>query len=232
LNGPSLSDFGHPALEKAYTLNDGWAGDVVSSDELLPLAPGALNLYLSNMTLHSVNDLPGTLAQIRTSLAPDGLFMAALPGGETLRELRDVLLSAEIETRGGASPRVYPFIGRQEAGALLQRAGFALPVVDSETVTITYENFSGLLADIRGMGERNALSGRNRNYPGKAFFRRAADLYRRKYSERDGRLGASVEIIYLTGWAPHESQQKPLRPGSAGNRLSDALGAREERTSA
>jgi SAM-dependent methyltransferase len=191
--------------------------------EALGLEAGSLDLITSVLNLHSTNDLPGALAQMKAALKPDGLFMAAMFGGETLHELRTSLMHAEIALKGGASPRVFPFADKQQMGGLLQRAGFALPVVDSDIITVTYENMFKLMHDLRGMGESNIIAARSRINPGKAFFMQAAEYYRENFSDTDGRIEASFEIIYLLGWAPHESQQQPLRPGSAQNRLADAL---------
>jgi SAM-dependent methyltransferase len=175
------------------------------------------------LALHLVNDLPGTLIQIRRALKPDGLLLAAIPGAGTLSELRDVLLSAEAEMTGGASPRVIPFVDVRDAGALLQRAGFALPVVDTETYTVRYDSLFSLLQDVRAMGMANPLTGRSRVPLTRSFFVRAAELYAERYSDPDGRVRATFSIIYASGWAPHESQQKPLKPGSAKMRLADVL---------
>lgn len=203
---------------------------VLADEEFLPFAAGSLDLVLCNMNLHAVNDLPGALIQIRRSLKPDGLFLAALFGGETLHELRACLMEAEMELRGGISPRIAPFADKQQAGALLQRAGYALPVVDSEILTVTYPNLLALMRDLRGMGEGNALEHRDKTFAGKRLFIRAEELYRERYSEPDGRLLASFEILFLIGWAPHESQQKPLRPGSAEHSLAEALNTEERKT--
>jgi SAM-dependent methyltransferase len=196
-------------------------------DDLLPFAPESFDLAVSNLSLHWVNDLPGCLLQIRRALKPDGLFLAAMLGGATLQELRDVLMEAELAVHGGAGPRVSPFVDLRDAGGLLERAGFALPVADSDKLTVTYADLSALLRDLRGMGEANALLAR----PGKPLTRAAlaqADgLYRRRHADREGRLMATFQVIYLTGWAPHEGQQNALRPGSAKSRLADALGAQE-----
>ena len=189
----------------------------------VPLEPASTNLVLSPLALHLVNDLPGTLIQIRRALKPDGLLLAAIPGAGTLSELRDVLLSAEAEMTGGASPRVIPFVDVRDAGALLQRAGFALPVVDTETYTVRYDSLFSLLQDVRAMGMANPLTGRSRIPLARSFFVRAAELYAERYSDPDGRVRATFSIIYASGWAPHESQQKPLKPGSAKMRLADVL---------
>ncbi|HEX2147765.1 MAG TPA: methyltransferase domain-containing protein [Pseudorhizobium sp.] len=189
----------------------------------VPLAPASVNLVLSPLSLHIVNDTPGTLARIRRALKPDGLLLAAIPGVGTLAELRDVLLAAEVEISGGASPRVIPFADVRDVGALLQRAGFALPVVDVETYTVRYDSLFPLMRDIRAMGMANPLAGRSRTPVSRAFFMRAAELYAERYSDPDGRIRATFSIIYASGWAPHESQQQPLKPGSAKMRLADAL---------
>ncbi|MCB1651025.1 MAG: methyltransferase domain-containing protein [Alphaproteobacteria bacterium] len=198
--------------------------DFICEEEALALAPQSCDLILSNLNLHAVNDLPGALVQIRRALKPDGLFLAALPGGETLYELRDCLMRAELALKGGVSPRVLPFADKQQMGGLLQRAGFALPVVDSDIVRVSYEHMFKLMADLRGMGESNIASARSRLNPGRDFFAGAAQMYAETYGEGGGRITASFEIIFLIGWAPHESQQKPLKPGSAQMRLADALG--------
>ncbi len=200
---------------------------ILADEEFFPFAQGSLDLVLSNMTLHAVNDLPGALIQIKRSLKPDGLFLAAMFGGETLHELRTCLMEAEMELRGGISPRVSPFADKQQAGALLQRAGYALPVVDSEILTVTYPNLLALMRDLRGMGEGNALAHRDKSFTGKRLLLRAEELYHKRYGEADGRLRASFEILFLIGWAPHESQQKPLRPGSAEQSLAEALNTEE-----
>jgi SAM-dependent methyltransferase len=189
----------------------------------VPLEPASTNLILSPMVLHLVNDLPGTLVRIRRSLKPDGLLLAAIPGAGTLSELRDVLLAAEAELTGGASPRVIPFLDVRDAGALLQRAGFALPVVDAENYTVRYDSLFPLMRDLRAMGMGNPLVGRSRLPMNRRFFVRAAELYAERYSDPDGRIRATFSIIYASGWAPHESQQQPLKPGSAKVRLADAL---------
>ncbi|KQO83292.1 methyltransferase domain-containing protein [Rhizobium sp. Leaf262] len=191
--------------------------------EQLPLEPASANLIVSPLTLHLTNDTPGTLIQIRRALKPDGLFLAAIPGSGTLQELRDVLLTAEAELNGGASPRVIPFADVRDVGALLQRAGFALPVTDAETYTVRYDSILPLMRDLRAMGMANPLVGRSRRPLNRRFLTRAAEIYADKYSDPDGRIRATFSIIYVSGWAPHENQQKPLKPGSAKIRLADAL---------
>jgi SAM-dependent methyltransferase len=196
-------------------------------EEALPFAPEVFNLVASPLVLHNTNDLPGALLQIRQCLKPDGLFLAAMLGGETLHELRGVMMEAETNRRGGISPRIAPFADKPQAGALLQRAGFNLPVIDSEIVTVTYDNAFSLMHDLRLMGEGNAIIRRDKTFAGRALFMEAADLYQNRFAEPDGRIRASFEIIFMIGWAPHDSQQKPLRPGTAQHRLADALGSHE-----
>lgn len=197
------------------------------SEEFLPFAPESLDLVLSPLTLHTVNDLPGALLQIRQTLKADGLFLAAMLGGETLHELRNVMMDAEMNLRGGISPRIAPFADKPQAGALLQRAGFNLPVIDSEIITVTYDNAFRLMQDVRFMGEGNAILKRDTQFAGRDLFTEAARLYHERFSGPDGRINATFEIIFMIGWAPHESQQKPLRPGSATARLADVLGSTE-----
>lgn len=191
--------------------------------EFLPFGNGRLDAVFSILELHAVGDLPGALLQIRKCLKPDGLFLAAMFGGETLHQLRDSLMQAEIELKGGVSPRIFPFADKPQMGALLQRAGFALPVVDSEILTVSYENIFSLMHDLRLMGESNAVTARSRINPGREFFLRAAEHYAKNFSEPDGRIKAGFEIVFMIGWAPHDSQQKPLKPGSAVKRLGEAL---------
>lgn len=206
------------------------ASEIIAEEEYLPFANDSFDLVFSPLTLHSVNDLPGALIQINRVLRPDGLFLGAMLGGETLYQLRQAMMQAEINIAGGASPHVAPFADKQQTGALLQRAGFALPVVDSEILTVTYEDAFRLMHDLRGMGEASSLRDRRRKPYGKALFMETARLYHERFAEPDGRLVASFEVIFMIGWAPHTSQQKPLRPGSARQRLSDALGAEEIKT--
>ena len=196
---------------------------VVADEELPPFAAGCLDLVTSSLALHWTNDLPGVLAQLRRSLKPDGLLIAALFAGDTLRELREVLIEAELDERGGASPRVSPFVDTAEASALLQRAGFALPVVDIDTLTLTYRDAFALMRDLRAMGEANALRARDRGFARRGLFLGAADRYARRYGQSDGRVRATFQIAFLTGWAPAPGQQRALPPGSAAARLADAL---------
>ena len=201
---------------------------LAAEPDALPFSEGKFDLIVSNMSLHWVNDLPGALIQIRRALKPDGLFLASLAGGGTLGEMRGALLEAETEMAGGASPRVSPFVDLRDAGALLQRAGFALPVADGDLIPVRYENALKLMADLRGMGEANALAAMPRHFTRRAVILRAAEIYRERHEGPDGRVPASFQIVYLTGWAPDPSQQKPLKPGGAAARLADALGTTEE----
>ncbi len=198
-------------------------GDIISDNEILPFQENSADLIVSVLDLHTINDLPGTLMQIRKILKPDGLFIACMLGGETLYELRESLMQTDIEMSSGASPRVAPFADTQTAGALLQRAGFALPVVDSEIIRVSYQTMFNLMADLRGMGESNALTARKKTFTSPVFFARAAEYYQNHFNEEDHRVTASFEIIFMIGWAPHESQQKPLRRGSAEHSLTEFL---------
>jgi SAM-dependent methyltransferase len=208
------------------TLNDTFLR-VVSDDEALPFADASLDLVVSVLNLQFVNDLPGTLIQIRRALRPDGLFMAAMVGGDSLNELRTAFADAESEVEGGLSPHVAPFADVRDLGALLQRAGFALPVVDSERLIVRYASVRALMHDLRRMGATNMMHERRRRPLKRATLQRLEAIYADRFADADGRLRASFEIIWLSGWAPHESQQKPLRPGSAARRLADALGTQE-----
>jgi SAM-dependent methyltransferase len=194
-----------------------------ADEERLPLAEGQLDLIVSNLALHWVNDLVGALIQIRRALKPDGLFLASLFGGRTLTELRQSLMSAEIELRGGAGPRVSPFVDAADGAALLQRAGFALPVVDTDTVRVLYDTPLKLLKDLRAMGETSALVDRPREPLTREVLARAFEIYHQRHAAPDGRIVASFEIITLTGWSPHPDQPKALKPGSAKMSLADAL---------
>lgn len=201
---------------------------VAADEEFLPLRDGSLDAVVSNLSLHWVNDLPGTLVQIRRALKPDGLLLAAMLGGETLYELRQCLTQAEVAVEGGLSPRVSPFTDSRDLGALLQRAGFALPVVDSDLITVRYENPMRLLDDLRGMGESNAVAERRKGFTRRTTLLTALERYVAEFRDSDdGRLPATFHVLYMHAWAPHDSQQKPLRPGSAANRLADALKAEE-----
>ena len=203
---------------------------LVADEETLPLAAGSLDLVVSNLSLHWVNDLPGALLQIRQALKPDGLFVATLLGGDTLQELRSVIFDAELAVAGGVSPRLSPLTDVRDAGALLQRAGFALPVADADRFTVTYANAFGLFADLRGMGEAAANRDRNPRTPSRLLWPEVARLYAERFAEPDGRIPATFQVITVTGWAPHPAQQKALRPGSARQGLAEALGTEERPT--
>ncbi|MDE2264462.1 MAG: methyltransferase domain-containing protein [Alphaproteobacteria bacterium] len=196
--------------------------------ERLDAGDGGYDLAVSVLSLHGMNDLPGALVQIRRALKPDGLFVAALFGGATLTELRDAFAAGELETLGGISPRVAPFADVRELGALLQRTGFALPVADVERTTVLYRDFGTLVRDLRLLGEGNALAERRRTLSRRTLHAALAH-YAAKHAEPDGRLRATFDIVYLTGWVPHESQQQPLRPGSAKARMAEALGTIEHK---
>lgn len=200
---------------------------VVADEEALPFADASLDLVVSALALQSVNDLPGTLVQVRRALKPDGYFLAALLGGDSLTELRQSFAAAEADLEGGVSPRVAPFIDARDAGALLQRAGFALPVTDVDRVTVRYASALGLMADLRRMGATNPLVERRRTPLRRATLMRMAETYAARFSDADGRVRASFDIVWLSGWAPHPSQPQPLKPGSAQVRLADALGTHE-----
>jgi NADH dehydrogenase [ubiquinone] 1 alpha subcomplex assembly factor 5 len=201
---------------------------VLADEEALPFRDGSLGLVVAPLTLQWTNDVPGVLAQVRRALKPDGLLLGAMLGGRTLTELRESLLAAEAECEGGASPRVAPFVDVRDAGALLQRAGFALPVADSDTLDATYATPLDLMAELRGMGATNALVARRRVPLRRSTLMRAVEIYIERFSDGNGRIRATFEIVWLTGWAPHASQQKPLAPGSARTRLADALGVPEQ----
>ena len=200
---------------------------VVADEEALPFAEGAFDLVVANLGLHWINDLPGALIQMRRCLRPDGLLLASMLGGRTLEELRACLLAAEAEVADGASPRVSPFADARDAGRLLQRAGFALPVVDADLLDASYPDALALMRDLRGMGESNAAIDRRRSFTRREVLLRAAAIYAERFGGPDGRVKASFEILTLTAWAPAPSQPRPLRPGSAAARLADALGTVE-----
>ena len=204
-----------------------YAADVVTDEEALPFGEASFDLVVSALALQFVNDLPGTLVQIRRTLKPDGLFAAALMGGETLTELRASFAAAESEMEGGLSPRVAPFADLRDLGALLQRAGFALPVTDVERLVVRYDSAFALMHDLRRMGASNVLIDRRRTPLRRATLIRMAEIYGERFADEDGRVRATFDIVWLSGWAPHPSQQQPLRPGSAQARLADALGVRE-----
>lgn len=199
----------------------------VADDELLSLTPGAHDLVVHAMALHWANDPLGQLVQCRRAVRPDGLLIAVLPGGRTLHELRSALAEAEAQVTGGLSPRVLPMGEIRDLGGLMQRAGFALPVADNLAQRVEYGSFPALLADLRASGETNALASRLRRFSRREVLARAGAIYADSFSTPDGRLTATAELVFLTGWAPHDSQQQPLRPGSARTRLADALGVPE-----
>lgn len=200
---------------------------IIADTPELTIDHGAHDLVLHGLALHWADDPVGQMVQSRLMLKPDGLFMAALFAGQTLHELRTSLAEAEVQLRGGLSPRVLPMADLRDMGGLLQRAGFALPVADSRTITVRYKSLAALVRDLRAMGETNALSGRDRSWPGKNLFSLTESIYHNSFSDEEGFLLATFEIVFLTGWAPDESQQQPLRPGSAKTRLADALGTFE-----
>jgi len=200
---------------------------VVADEEWLPYAPASFDLIVSSLSLHWVNDLPGALVQIRRALKPDGLFIGALFGRATLSELREALLEAELAECGGAGPRISPFVDVRDAGGLLQRAGFTLPVVDTDTITVSYSSALDLMRDVRGMGESNAVTERRRSFTRRSTLLRAAAIYADRYADEEHRIPATFQVVTLTGWAPHDTQPRALRPGSAVHRLSEALGATE-----
>lgn len=196
---------------------------VVADEETLPFAPRSFDLVLSAMSLHWVNDLPGTLIQIGRILKPDGLFLAGMLGGSTLWQLRQVLTAAESEVEGGLSPRVSPFADLRDAAGLLQRAGFAMPVADSETIDVEYPSALALMRDLGAMGESNLVAERRRGFSRRSTLLRAAQIYNERFARPSGRVEATFEVLFLHGWAPHASQPQPLRPGSAAHRLATAL---------
>jgi SAM-dependent methyltransferase len=202
---------------------------LVFDAEALPLASQSLDCVISLLVLQSVNDLPGALVQMRRALKPDGLFLACLFGGATLAELRSAWLEAENDHRGGVTPRIAPFPDLREMGNLLQRAGFALPVADSDRTIVRYSDPLSLMREIKALGFSNALADRSRRPVTPALLAKTAAVYARRFSDSDGRVRATVETFWLTAWAPHQSQQQPLRPGSAKARLADALRTTETR---
>ncbi|MBL4787597.1 MAG: methyltransferase domain-containing protein [Kordiimonadaceae bacterium] len=193
------------------------------TDGDLSLHQGKYDLIVSNLGMHWVNDLPGMLIQLNRALKPDGFMLASMLGGETLYELRHALLSAEAEIIGGANARVIPFADVKDLGSLLQRAGYALPVTDIDTITVTYEHPLKLMQDLRGMGEANALLGRSKKFLRRDVLMRACEIYQTEYGTENGRIPATFQILYMTGWHPHDSQQKPMTRGSAKMSLADAL---------
>jgi SAM-dependent methyltransferase len=200
---------------------------VAADEEALPFREASLDAVVSALALQFVNDLPGTLVQIRRALKADGLFLAALLGGETLTELRQSFAAAESEIEGGVSPRVAPSADLRDLGALLQRAGFALPVTDVDRLVVRYDSAFALMHDLRRMGATNALIARRHTPLRRATLTRMAEVYAQRFADADGRVRATFEIVWLTGWTPHPTQQQPLKPGAAKTRLADALGAQE-----
>jgi NADH dehydrogenase [ubiquinone] 1 alpha subcomplex assembly factor 5 len=195
-------------------------------EERLVLPSGGFDLVVSNLSLHWMNDLPGALIQMRRALKPDGFFLAALLGGDTLYELRECLYEAEMEIRGGLTPRVSPFMDVRDGGMLLQRAGFALPVAEREKLTFSYPDIFALMRELRGMGEGNAALVREKHFAPKRLFLRAGEIYRQRYPLEEG-IQATFEILVLAGWTAHESQQQPIKPGTAEFSLAEALNVRE-----
>jgi len=201
---------------------------VAADEEALPFARASLDLILSNLTLHWINDLPGALIQARRALKPDGLFLASMLGGVTLHELRAALCQAETEVEGGLSPRVSPFADVPDLGQLLQRAGFALPVVDTEEITVSYGEPLKLIADLRAMGETNSVTLRRTTLSRRTTLMRAVEIYRQRFADADGRVPATFQVLTMTAWAPAPNQPKPLKPGAATTRLADALSGRPD----
>ena len=216
------ADISYRYAKAARDLNG--RSSMVADEEFLPFAEGSLDLILSNLSLHWVNDLPGMLLQARRALKSDGLFLASMLGGETLKDLREALMTAEAEEEGGVSPRVSPFVDVKDAGALLQRSGFALPVVDADDITIDYPDALKLMRDLSGMGESNIVAKRSKKFTKRSTLARAAAIYHERHGRDDGRVHAKFQVIYLTGWAPDDSQPKPLRRGSGQVSLVDFLG--------
>jgi SAM-dependent methyltransferase len=222
-----LGSVGSVIKAEAALASNGVERLVTADEEALPFADATFDLVVSALALQFVNDLPGVFVQVRRVLKPDGLFLAALLGGETLTELRQSFAAAESEVEGGVSPRVAPFADLRDLGALLQRAGFALPVTDVDRLTVRYDSVFALMNDLRRMGATNALHDRRRTPLKRATLHRMAEIYTERFADPDGRLRASFEILWLSAWAPHPRQQQPLKPGSAKARLADALGTRE-----
>ena len=221
---PTLEPFAESWVRTGFAWD---SPSVIADEEALPFGDCHFDLVTSVLSLHAVNDLPGTLVQIRRALRPDGLFIAALFGGETLHELKLAFAAAEADTSGGASPRVAPFADVRDLGGLLSRAGFALPVADVEHLTVGYRDLTRLFTDLRSLGETNVLAGLSARFLSRRTLEAMGREYAARFSDSDGRYTATFDIAFLTGWAPHESQQKPLAPGSAKARLADALGTKE-----
>src|SRR5579885_3842269 len=230
------ADLGTPTDALIRVLEaSGKVGTIVSArnlamdEEALPFAEASLDLVVSALSFQFVNDLPGVLVQIRRALRPDGLLLAALAGGNSLAELRECFVQAESEIEGGLSPHVVPFADVRSLGGLMQRAGFALPVVDSDRLTVRYPTVFELMHDLRRMGATNVLRERSRRPLRRATLMRMAEIYAQRFADADGRIRATFDILWLSGWAPHASQQRPLKPGSAARRLSDVLGRASRR---
>ena len=223
---PEAVVFEADACPRMLGMCDGPA--VVAEEDHLPFAHASLDLVVSGLSLQFVNDLPGALVQIRRVLRPDGLFIGAMAGGGTLHEMRSALTEAELALSGGVSPRVAPFVDVRELGGLLQRAGFALPVTDTDTVDVSYQTLFHLMRELRGMGATNVLAERRREPAPRALFFEAARIYQETFGVAEERIRATFEIVTMTAWAPDASQQQPLRPGSAKMRLADALGTIEK----
>jgi len=196
---------------------------LVGDEEYLPFREGSLDLALSCLNLHWVNDLPGALLQIRKALKPDGLFLAALFGGETLKELRESFEQGELSAEGGVSPRISPFTRVEDLGQLLQRAGFALPVVDLDTITVSYGDVLKLFADLRGMGESNAIAERRKGLTKRATLMATVDQYINRHTDEDGRVPATFQVLFVTAWSPSPTQQQPLKPGAPASHLGDLI---------
>ncbi len=206
----------------------GWAEDlkrpaIVCDEEFLPFAESSLDAVISTLSLHTINDLPGTLIQIQRALKPDGLFLAILPGANTLKELRDSLSQAEMEREGGISPRIAPFLEVRDAGNLLQRAGFALPMADTDTLSLSYAHPYALLQDLRQMGETSILAERRKTPLRRTTLARAFELYQERHTDAEGRVTATVELVTLTGWKPHTTQSQPAKRGSGTMKLGEFL---------
>ena len=229
---PSFEALQHAAQNwvRVAPVADPDAPTIVADEEYVPFADASFDLVVSVLSLHAVNDLPGALVQIRRVLKPDGLFLAAMFGGDTLTELRQAFVTAEAEITRGISPRVAPFADVRELGGLLQRAGFTLPVADVERTLVRYRELKTLFSDLRGLGETNSLKGRRTSLLTRSLLAAVTKEYSLHFADPDGRFRATFAIVYLIGWAPHESQQKPLLPGSAKTSLAEALGTVERPT--
>ncbi|MEM8542243.1 MAG: SAM-dependent methyltransferase [Pseudomonadota bacterium] len=199
------------------------AAESIWRNEVLAAEPQSVELIIDMANLHRINDVPGMLVQYLRALKPDGLFLACVPGGDTLHELRESLTVAESELTNGVHPRILPFMDVRDAGGLLQRAGFALPVTDVDSVVVRYDTMFNLMLDLRSMGETNVLVAREKCFARVALFERAAEYYQEKFSDEDGRVRATFSFVWMSGWAPAASQQKPLKPGSATHSLADVL---------